>query len=250
MKCASTIALTLLFGCAELAPEEKEPDAAPGLVSDVGRGAIMQPEGLPDVFMTPTSVDGGPPDARALPMDSGVQAPRDAELGEDAEFSEDAERLEDAEAVEECEEEICNGVDDDCDDVVDEAGCPCDVVAFDESTYMLCQQEREWPEAREACQSYGYDLAVVDTPQEDAFLYQAIAQRGFPDTWVGLNDRADEGRWVWLDGEALVHTHWDRGEPNNGGGGEDCGLIMTRDGRQSEWDDRPCGRDQTYICEH
>jgi len=146
--------------------------------------------------------------------------------------------------------ESCDGVDDDCDGHIDEgaAGCPCEALVRDTQTYMVCPTPRSWAGARLFCESHGYTLAIVESAAEDAYLYDAIAARGFSDTWIGHNDLLEEGRWVWLDGSPLVYSHWDEGEPNDGGG-EDCGLIMTRHGRESEWDDRPCESERPHICE-
>lgn len=149
-----------------------------------------------------------------------------------------------------CPPEACNGLDDDCDARIDEgAGCPCDRREHGGHAYLVCPDARSWLGARSRCEASGYTLAVVETAAEDAFLYGEIASRGLDDTWIGLNDAVTEGTWVWLDGVPLGYEHWDEGEPNDGAGGEDCGVIMTREGRESEWDDRPCDGERPYLCE-
>lgn len=186
-----------------------------------------------------------PADASAPPIaDAAVPEPADAAVLEPAD-------------AESCLPEACNGRDDDCDGAVDEeAGCPCDVVAgpmagpAGPSTYLLCREGRNWVLARQFCQGFGYDLVALEDGAEDAFVYGAIASRGFGGTWLGLNDRSAEGQWVWLDGAAVLYSHWDQGEPNDGGnGGEDCGIVMTGDGRQTEWDDRGCEGVRPFVCE-
>jgi hypothetical protein len=146
--------------------------------------------------------------------------------------------------------ESCNGLDDDCDGTIDDgAGCPCEVETYGGHAYQLCPTARSWLAARMSCESYGYSLAVIETAGEDAFVYGEMASRGFIDTWIGLNDVLTEMTWVWLDGTPLAYTHWDAGEPNDGAGGEDCGVIMRMTGRETEWDDRSCDTEYPYVCE-
>ncbi len=147
--------------------------------------------------------------------------------------------------------EVCNGIDDDCDGAVDDGGvCPCDVAERDGHAYLFCSDELSWTAARMRCQTYGYDLAVVENAEDDAFVYGQISARTFADTWIGMNDTATEGTWVWIDGTPFVYTGWDDGEPNNGGtSGEDCGVIMTREGRETKWDDRDCPSTRPFVCE-
>ena len=55
--------------------------------------------------------------------------------------------------------------------------------------------------------------------------------------WIGVNDIATEGTYVWSDGSTYGdYTTWASGEPNNHDGDEDCGqLYNTR-----LWNDLPC----------
>jgi hypothetical protein len=145
--------------------------------------------------------------------------------------------------------ETCNGRDDDCDGVIDEdAGCPCAREVRGGRTYLFCDARRSWVGAQVACASVGYALAKVETAAEDAQIHAGMVARGFADTWIGLNDATAEGTWRWADGSLVGYTHWDEGEPNDGGG-EDCGVIMTTVGRTAEWDDRGCGSERPSVCE-
>jgi hypothetical protein len=187
-----------------------------------------------------TAVDAAPPvDAAPLPppipdafrpaLDAGRDAPADAPI---------------------CEVESCNGVDDDCDGMIDDAaGCPCDVVTIGGRAYLFCGAPQAWSAARTTCTGVGYELVTVGDATEDSGVYAEIAGRSWIDTWIGLTDSATEGSFAWVNGDPLAYAHWDSGEPNDGGGGEDCGVIMTSTGRQTEWDDRPCGGARPYVCE-
>jgi hypothetical protein len=151
-----------------------------------------------------------------------------------------------------CVAESCNGGDDDCDGRIDEgAGCPCETLAWEGRSYLFCDSPRNWAGARIHCESNGYSLAVIDDASEDAFVFTAILARGWGDTWLGHNDLFEEGVWVWLDDSAMTYVNWDEGEPNDTSerGGEDCGVVMTQEGRESYWDDRPCTDERAYVCE-
>ena len=106
-----------------------------------------------------------------------------------------------------------------------------------------------WAQARANCVMSGYELVIIDSQEEDGFIYQNLSDRNFDDTWIGLTDAAQEGLFVWVDGTNPVYEDWDDGEPNDGGRGEDCGIMLMSPGRASHWDDRPCERMYSSICE-
>ncbi|MHC4837791.1 MAG: C-type lectin domain-containing protein [Planctomycetota bacterium] len=198
----------------------------------------------------PFAADGAPaaePDAEAEPDVSVEPALPDP----DAAVEPDAEPSEPEPDAAVCAPEICNGLDDDCDGRIDNDGvCPCTLSRFEGHAYLVCATERTWQDADDWCARFGYRLAVIETAAEDDRLYERIAREDFDDTWIGLNDRAVEGDWRWLDGAPVDYTHWDDGEPNDGGDfGEDCGVIMTSENRASEWDDRACDSRRPYVCE-
>ena len=66
--------------------------------------------------------------------------------------------------------------------------------------------------------------------------------------WVGLEDFAIEGQFVWVSTqEPPQYTHWQPGEPNNALGREDCGMISST---SKNWIDEDCERDHyPLICE-
>jgi len=189
-------------------------------------------------------VDASPDlsDAGAEPLDASLDGGSDAGFdgGFDAGF--------DAGPV--CVAEVCDGLDDDCDSLIDEdARCPCPVVqGLSGNAYLFCEGDATWLDARRACESVGYSLVIIDDATEDSFVFRELESRSFGNSWIGLNDRDTEGTWVWLDGLPASYTNWEIGSPSSFG--SDCAVLMTRPSfRAGEWDDRDCDRDREYVCE-
>ena len=54
---------------------------------------------------------------------------------------------------------------------------------------------------------------------------------------IGLHDKINEAKWVWVDGTKPAFKNWGSGEPNNSGN-EDCAHIRA-DGK---WNDHQCAK--------
>lgn len=68
-------------------------------------------------------------------------------------------------------------------------------------------------------------------------------------TFVGLDDRAQEGTFVWLDGREYTggDVNFSPGEPNNFGGNQDCAISAHF--YNWKFDDLSCSSRMNYICE-
>ena len=143
--------------------------------------------------------------------------------------------------------EACDGIDRDCDGVVDDGGvCPCDVGSGEVSALLVCTDLQTWDDARLSCEGLGWHLVSVGLAAEQDDLYDAVAPYGDV-FWIGLNDQDIEDSWVWDDGTPYGYDGWRYGEPNNGNlySEEDCAEIEPLGG----WDDQPCTDLQPYVCE-
>ena len=155
--------------------------------------------------------------------------------------------------------EVCNIIDDDCDDQVDEGDvCPCPVAYYPDQShpYMWCEQALSWTEASAYCGPYGYALVTVDSAEELAWITDTARDRESANYWwLGFTDQDEEDNWTWIDGSANTYINWCSNEPNNGHGhecypesAEDCAMLNWGEG--GCWNDYPCGCDWPFfICE-
>jgi hypothetical protein len=95
-----------------------------------------------------------------------------------------------------------------------------------------------WDNAKTVCAGYGATLATIEDATEDSYVYSTYSLG--QDLWLGYNDKAVDGTFVWDSGSTSSYTHWSSGEPN-GGTDENCVLIL---GENSAWNDGTCG---SYI---
>ena len=92
-----------------------------------------------------------------------------------------------------------------------------------------------WPQAEALAVSYGGHLATVRNAAEHSWLWSTFGgQNSSP--WIGLNDRAVEGQWVWSSGELESYRNWSPAEPN-GGPSENCAHMYAQLG--GLWNDAP-----------
>jgi len=77
-----------------------------------------------------------------------------------------------------------------------------------------------WPSAESQAVSLGGHLVTINDAEENTWVFNRFVTNGgvLRSLWLGLNDAAQEGTWVWVGGEAAAYRNWAPGEPNNGGG--------------------------------
>lgn len=108
-------------------------------------------------------------------------------------------------------------------------------------TYHLISSD-SWTNSEAFAQTLGGHLATINDEAENQFIYDTFTSNGKVDRglWIGLNDAAVEGTFVWAGGEPVTFTKFKGGEPNNFGPGEDyIHIFNPSDNRAPFWNDVP-----------
>jgi hypothetical protein len=92
-----------------------------------------------------------------------------------------------------------------------------------------------WADAEALGVRLGGHLVTIDSAAENDWLLATFPR---PWLWIGMNDRAQEGTWVWSSGRKVDFTNWRDGEPDDWAGfdplGEDAGVLS---GNEPVWSD-------------
>ena len=98
--------------------------------------------------------------------------------------------------------------------------------------------------AKAQCESDGAFLAIPRSEAENDFIAGLIPNEHI---WIGINDIANEGSFVAVDGRQVSWTKWDSGEPNNLGSNEDAVEIRQGNHHQS-WNDQSGNESRKFVC--
>ena len=179
--------------------------------------------------------------------------------------------------------EICDGLDNDCDDSVDPMGTcspQCGGFALGERGYMYCREPLTRTQALGRCEMLGMHLAWLETPDENTALRAKIVATGLAAppgnaeilTQIGGSDEGDEGAWSWVGNGAVAggFQFWQGGSEDDGGAAvgaayaawatgepsamqnEDCAAVSVVGGAMrvaGAWDDRNCNEQLPFVCE-
>ncbi|XP_045567498.1 C-type lectin domain family 4 member F-like isoform X2 [Salmo salar] len=119
---------------------------------------------------------------------------------------------------------------------------------FDSRLYFLSSEKKTWKESRQDCLERGADLVMINSREEQTFLFNLHMR-----AWIGLTDSVTEKTWKWVDGTSLTTGYWGTGQPDNGrlfSGQEDCvEIYYGQDDPVKTWNDDICGTNHNWICE-
>ncbi|KAM5232189.1 low affinity immunoglobulin epsilon Fc receptor isoform 2-T2 [Hipposideros larvatus] len=121
--------------------------------------------------------------------------------------------------------------------------CPEKWVNFQRKCYYFGEGAKRWIQARLACSKLQGRLVSIHSQEEQDFLVKHINRK---ESWIGLRDLNIEGDFVWMDENPVNYSNWRPGEPNNGGEGEDCVMMLSF----GQWNDAFCNNLLNgWVCE-
>jgi hypothetical protein len=138
--------------------------------------------------------------------------------------------------------EVCDGLDNDCNGYTDEL--PECFSCSRSGDYDLCSTGTDWETAAGACEAFGGYLVTISSSGENDDV-AALAVRA---AWIGANDRAVEGDWVWTDGTSVGYDSFATGYPTTSDA-SDC-AITNNGGRRGSWIDTSCAASYPFVCEY
>lgn len=181
------------------------------------------------------------------------------------------------------DDEVCDGLDNDCDGDVDPGNtCAelCTGFSVEERSYMFCSREDDRGQALDRCEDEGMRLVWLETPTESAAVREQIIASGLEApggnaellTQIGgSDDEGEDGEWTWVgsdvapngfqfwngaseaNGGAVVgdaYVDWADGEPTSDDN-EDCAAmrVLGPMAERGGWDDRSCNEQLPFLCE-
>ena len=107
--------------------------------------------------------------------------------------------------------------------------------------YYKLTAPMNWLDAKAQAIEWDGHLVTLNNWEEESWIKTVFGETEY--FWIGFNDIAEEGNWVWSSGETVTYTNWAEGEPNNCGGppGEcwpEDAAVMNWDG-PAQWGEEP-----------
>ena len=129
---------------------------------------------------------------------------------------------------------------------VEGSSCPAGWVNNGSSCYYVKDTPTlKQSDARQHCQNLGGDLAIINSENQNDFIFSLIqSQNTFTKwgAWIGIQRRKADGKFYWIDNTPADGSYsiWAGGEPNNAGGSENCVHMYGNHRLGKKWNDLSC----------
>ena len=123
--------------------------------------------------------------------------------------------------------------------------CPNGWVQIGHLCYYFSKVKATWSKARSSCRNLNGDLVVPTNTIVSKAIGKVAKEKKMASPWIGLTRHQDK-KFYTIFGSKPSYTNWQPGEPNNGGGSEDCAHLGNEHG---QWNDVSCGTLLHFICQ-
>ncbi|KAK9981648.1 hypothetical protein ABG768_001172 [Culter alburnus] len=110
---------------------------------------------------------------------------------------------------------------------------------------VASNKEMSWSDSRKYCRDRGGDLVIIKSEKKQRCISSFIKDM----VWIGLSDIEKEGNMTWVDNSPLKQGFWEKNEPNDAGGKEDCIELNPGKTVLNNWNDIPCSDKRKCVCE-
>ncbi|XP_028585044.2 uncharacterized protein LOC114597103 [Podarcis muralis] len=110
--------------------------------------------------------------------------------------------------------------------------------------FVTSGYEGTFDDLKQKCLQAGGQLAAPKNAAENTAVQQIVVQHN-KSVFLGVTDIQTEGKFRYLNGDAIVYSNWLQGEPNNEKGRENCVEVYVN----GKWNDRACGEKRLILCE-
>ncbi|RUS87571.1 hypothetical protein EGW08_004677 [Elysia chlorotica] len=103
---------------------------------------------------------------------------------------------------------------------------------------------------KSSCNALGAFLVEIFDQATNDFIVEMARKHNHHVIWLGGNDRAQTGQWIWANSGIAVSTFddWAAGQPDTGSSTEHC-MELNIDRFNSHWNDDQCAHNQRFICQ-
>lgn len=126
--------------------------------------------------------------------------------------------------------------------------CPEGWYTFEEHCYYFSTVMKSFDDANSFCISMHSRMVQTETYDEIRFVADTCSAHRM---WVGASDRVTEGTFIWISSlQPIIANHWNKGEPNNNNGKEDClELYCSSNSPNRKFNDNNCSKKYHFGCE-
>jgi len=105
-------------------------------------------------------------------------------------------------------------------------------IIYQGSEYVLTDSNMSWRSAQAQATELSGNLVTINNEAEEQWLRDTFG--GGQSFWIGINDRASEGKFEWVSGETTDYTNWGNSRLNSYSS-QDYGAISWLSNGDSKW---------------